>query len=81
MKYYVGQTTQDPKIRFKQHQRSNSKIGNAIRKNKNNNVTYKILKDGYYTKKELDKLESEYISKYKSYEYGYNQTRGNHYKK
>lgn len=76
-KYYVGQTTQNPKKRFQQHLNSRSKIGIALRKTNPNNIEYKIIKKGYYSKKELDELEAKYIDKYNSYEFGYNETKGN----
>lgn len=76
-KYYVGQTTQIFKERFRQHQTSHSHIGNALRKYGIANFEKILIKD--IPEEKLDDLECEYIKEYNSiFPNGYNWQDGGH---
>jgi group I intron endonuclease len=60
-KHYVGQTTQEFKIRFRQHQHSNSYIGKAISKYGSDNFDKLLLEN--IPDEELDYWETYYIQK------------------
>lgn len=80
---YVGLTTRDPSIRWREHHKSaekgiNRRLYRAMRKYGLENFTYEILA----TLEDLDNesmlfaLEKAYISRYNSYWFGYNDTIG-----
>ena len=81
-KVYIGQTSQSPQTRFKQHmkpstckQRGTYKIYNAINKYGKENFYYEVLEKNI-NEEEIDEKEIYYINLYNSYENGYNSTRG-----
>jgi len=84
-KVYIGQTIQTLSKRksghlygafYKANKRGyNTKFYRAIRKYGKDNFTWSIVYDNIPYKK-LSKLEVETIAKYKSYELGYNSTKG-----
>lgn len=88
LKCYVGQTSR-PKLRYKQHLIESKNPGTnhfhrAINKYGIENFKYVILKkinitDDINYRLIMDKLESEYIIKFNSYENGYNMTKGGGY--
>jgi group I intron endonuclease len=70
-KFYVGQTVQKFKYRFRSHQISHSILGNALRKYGVNKFNIILLEN--IPEDKLDELEKEYIQKYNSlYPNGYN---------
>ena len=81
-KVYIGQTMQEVKERFKQHlkpsttkQRGSYKIYNAMNKYGKENFYCEVLEEGIDIDT-LDIKEIEYISKYDSFNNGYNSTNG-----
>jgi len=76
-KCYIGQTVQEPNIRWKQHikpKKYKCAIYSAILKYGLENFTFEIVEK---TKPELlDEKEIYYIRKYNSYRNGYNLTKG-----
>lgn len=74
-KKYVGITTRTIKDRFSEHCKADSAIGKAIRKYGEDLFLINVI-DEAVDKDELFHLEMEYISKYDSFNNGYNQTLG-----
>ena len=75
-KKYVGQTIQPLYVRFDQHSRANTVIGNAIRKYGAENFRYGVIKT-CSTKTELNAYEKHFIAVLHSKApYGYNLTDG-----
>lgn len=73
-KCYIGQTKQEPYLRFEQHIRNRTPIGLAIKKNGRHNFDFDILEE--VEDDNLDQKEIEYIEKFNSYYNGYNRTLG-----
>lgn len=78
-KSYIGQTIYSCEYRWKKHlsqincKTQCSALYNAIRKYGKDDFTIKILKNGNFTKKELNKLEKYYIKKHNTLSpFGYN---------
>lgn len=72
-KSYIGQTIKSVEVRFKQHCKTESILGRAIRKYGENNFEIETLQKAK-SKEEMDLLEKEYIEKYDSFKNGYNVT-------
>ena len=76
-KCYIGQTTQEPNVRWKQHvkpKKYKCAIYSAILKHGLDNFIFEIIEK---TEQELlDEREIYYIKKYNSYKNGYNLTKG-----
>lgn len=73
---YVGQTTRSVELRFKEHAKTDSYIGNAIRAHGAENFTVVILKE-CYSKEELDHWEMHFIKSHNTMvPCGYNMTEG-----
>jgi group I intron endonuclease len=63
-KFYIGQTVQLFKERIRQHKKSNSLIGNALRKYGIDNFEITLIEN--IQEEELNNLEIEYIQKHNS---------------
>jgi group I intron endonuclease len=78
-KVYVGQTVQEPKIRFLSGHgyKANKHFSSAIKKYGWDSFDHQILAEGL-TREEADRLESKYIIEFESYkrEKGYNKSMG-----
>ena len=73
---YVGQTTHSVELRFKEHAKTDSYIGKAIRAHGAENFTVVILKE-CYSKEELDHWEMHFIKSHNTMvPCGYNMTEG-----
>ncbi len=80
-KVYIGQTIQDPQIRFKAHAyelnrgvKKNRKFQNAWNKYGEESFEFSVVLE--CDEKDLNEKEREYIQKYDSFEHGYNATIG-----
>lgn len=74
-KKYVGVTTKTINRRFEEHTKTDSYIGNAIRKHGRENFDISLL-DVADTERELFEKEIEWIEKLETYGKGYNLTNG-----
>ena len=76
-KCYIGQTINEFKNRYRQHQTSHSIIGKALRKHGVDNFNITLLEN--IPEEKLDELERKYIEKYSSiFPNGYNFESGGH---
>lgn len=75
-KIYIGQTTQSLKLRFGQHARTKSYIGNAIRRYGKENFICEVIEE-CATAEQLDERERFWIAEFDCiYPRGYNRTPG-----
>ena len=77
-KIYIGLTTRDVSVRFKEHLYENSIVGKSMRKNKIENFTIDIIEQNIKTIEILNEKEIFFIAKYnaKDRNVGYNLTSG-----
>ena len=74
-KLYIGITSSGISVRFKQHSKAESYIGNAIRKHGVEHFKIEVI-DVAETREEVMKKEIYWIDHYNSFKKGYNLTVG-----